>query len=801
MLAKNPGFTAVAVLTLALGIGANTAIFSVVNAVLLRPLPFPEPDRLVRVVSVRLRDNAGGNASYPDFLDWRAHSHVFDHMAAFHSEDFILTGRGEAAHLSGAVVSADLFSVLGVRPSLGRSFLTEEDQPGATNGGDPVILSHRLWQQRFGGEAGVVGQSIQLASKSCTIVGVMPAGFQFQIEAEPTELWTTIARDNENGEKSIGAQRGAHYLDVIARLKPQVSRAQAQAEMSTLVSALNLKYPENSPRGARVVPELEQETGPIRPVLWILLGTVGCVLLIACANVANLLLARSTARHQEMAIRGALGADRARLVRQLLTESIALASVGGVFGMLLALWGIDVLLRLLPVPIPRLTYIHLDARVLIFTLVLSLITGLVFGLAPALQVSRSNVAESLKEGGRGSTEGSHRNRVRGALVVVQVAVATVLLVGAGLLIQSFLRLQRVDPGFDPHHALVFNLDLPSQYSAAQMFDLYQQIVARATRVPGVRSSSAVMPLPLSGNDVKTGFDIEGRPVAAANRPSTTYTWTLPGYFHTLGIPLLLGRDFSAQDDLKANPVVIVSETLARQFFPNQNAIGKRIKPGIGNGYKDGPPMREIVGVVADVKNSGLRADPLPETYVPLAQSPMNSMSIVLRTEVEPLGVVRAARNEVAAIDKNLSIYNVKTLDQYLSDSVAVPQFISLMLGIFAGAALLLAAVGLYGVVSYSVTQRTHEIGIRMALGAKRLDVLSMVVRQGLVLTFIGLVAGLAGAVAFTRFLASLLYDVRPTDPGTFAAVAFILAAVACGAAFIPARRATRVDPMVALRHE
>jgi len=801
MLVKSPGFTAVAVLTLALGIGANTAIFSVVNAVLLRPLPFPDPDGIVRVVSFRLRDSVGDNASYPDFLDWRAQNHVFEHMAAFETGEFTITGRGEAAHLSGAVVSADLFPLLGVRPLLGRAFLPEEDKPNAVNGSDAVILSHCLWQQRFGGDSSVIGQTVQLDNKICTIVGVMPADFQFPIQGEPVELWTTIARDNENGEKSMAAQRGAHYLDVLARLKPGVSSAQAQAEMSTITNALNKEYPENFPRGARIVPELEQMTGSARPALWVLLGAVGCVLLIACANVANLLMARATARHQEMAIRGALGAGRTRLVRQLLTESIALASVGGAFGMLLALWGTDVLVRLIPVDIPRLTDIHLDGRVLIFTVVLSLLTGLLFGSAPALQVAKSNLTESLKEGGRGSAGGTYRNRVRGALVVTEVAVATLLLVGAGLLIKSFLRLQRVDPGFDPHHALVFNLDLPSKYSAARMVDFYQELVAREGRLPGVQSASAVLPLPLSGDDVATGLDIEGRPVAQANRPRTEYTWAVPGYFHTLGIPLLQGRDFSAQDDLKANPVVIVSQTLARQFFPNQNPIGKRLKAGIGNGYKDGPPMREIVGVVADVKDNGLGVEAMAQVYVPLAQSPTDSMNIVLRTEVEPQSLVGAARKEVAGMDKDLSIYGVKTLDQYVATSVAPHQFFGLLLGIFAGIALLLAAVGLYGVIAYSVTQRTHEIGVRIALGAEPRDVLRMVVQHGLVLTSIGLVVGLAGALALTRYLAGLLYSVRPTDPAIFAAVAFILVAVAFGAAFIPARRATKVDPMVALRYE
>jgi putative ABC transport system permease protein len=802
-LRRSPGFTGVAVLTLALGIGANTAIFSVVNAILLRPLPFPAPDQLVRVVSIRLRENAPDNASYPDFADWRAQNHAFEWMAAFHTDSFTLTGQGEATHIPGAVVSADLFSLLGVRPALGRTFRPEEDKLGATSEGFVVILSHRLWQERFAANPAIVGRTINLDNRSFTVVGIMPAGFQFPIQAGPIDFWTTIAVEflAPPGGKSMAEQRGAHYLDVIARLKPHASTAQAQAEMRTIVNALNKQYPENAPRGIRIVPELDQLVDDVRPALLLLLAAVGCVLLIACANVANLSLARATARQKEMAVRGALGAGRGRIIRQLLTESLVLALLGGALGTALALWGIHSLISLVPQDIPRLFDIHLDGRVLVFTTLLSLLTGILFGLAPALQVSSSNIMESVKEGGRGLSEGLHQNRVRGFLVVSDVAVAAVLLVGAGLLIQSFLRLQRVDPGFDPHRVLTFKIDLPyARYSDVHQTEFFRQAAMRLNRLPGVRSASAVLPLPLDGDEIDTIFDIEGRPAAKADEPRTNYSWTEPGYFRTLRIPLLRGRDFTDRDDLKATPVVIINETLAKRFFTHQNPIGMRIKPDIGNGYKS-PPMREIVGVVGDVKQHGLTVEPSPQVYVPLAQSPLGSMIAVVRTEVDPRSVATAVRKEVTAMDKDLPIYRVETLDQYFVHSVAQPHFYTLLLGIFAALALVLAAVGLYGVVSYSATQRTHEIGVRMALGAQKDDVLELVVGQGFKLTLAGVGIGIIGALALTRFLSSLLYGVKPTDPLTFIAVSLILTAVAAVASYIPARRATKVDPMVALRYE
>jgi putative ABC transport system permease protein len=803
MLAKAPGFTLVAVLTLALGIGANTAIFSVVSAVLLRSLPFSLPNELVRVVSVRARDNAPDNASYPDFKDWRAQSHSFSQMAAYRTESFTLTGQGDPAHIEGAVVSAELFPLLRVQPLLGRTFLPEEDTPGAGPTGLAVILSHGLWRQHFGADPAIVGRTIDLDNRSFTVVGVMPAGFQFPIQSGPIDFWTTIAVDlvEMQGEKPMASQRGAHYLDVIGRLKPEFSPSQAQAELATIVSNLNKQYTDNAPRTIWVVPELRQLVSGVRPALLILLGAVGCVLLIACANVGNLLLSRGVARQREMTVRGALGASRWRMIRQLLTESIMLGLAGGALGVTLALWGIPPLVRLVPEDVPRIAEIRLNAPVLLFTLALSLLTGILFGLAPALRLSRARFLESLKEGGRGALEGQHGSRLRSVLVVCDVAVAAILLVGAGLLIKSFLRLERVDPGYDPHRVLTFKVDLPdSTYTKERQAAFYQQALARLNQLPGVHSASAVLPLPLDGDEVDTLLELEGQPLDRSNPLRTNYTWVEPGYFGTVGIRLREGRDFNDRDNLATSPVVIVNETIARRYFPGQDPIGKRIRPHIGNGYPT-PPMREIVGVVGDVKQTDLTTETGPQVYVPRSQSPFVGMIFVVRTEVAPLSILGAARKQISEIDKDLPIYDVKTLDQYFAQSVGQPHFFTTLLGIFAVLALLLAAVGLYGVISHSAAQRTHEIGLRMALGANKRDVLTLVVGQGFKLTLIGVAIGVAGALALTRLLSTLLYDVQPTDPATFVLVSLLLVFVALLACYIPARRATRVDPMVALRYE
>jgi putative ABC transport system permease protein len=804
MLAKCPGFTLVAVLALALGIGANTALFSVVDAVILRPLPFPAPDRLVAVWSTnQQRGELRTSASYPDFADWRSLNHAFERIAAFHTNDFTLTGTDEPAHILGAVVSADLFRLLGVAPKLGRDFLSEEDDPGKTKV-RPVILSYAFWRSRFGSDPQVIEKTVQLDSQSYTIVGVMPGGFQFPLQGKPIDLWTSflvdeIASDNE----PITAERGAHYLSVIARLKPDVRLPQAQAEMDTIASALAHQYPDTDKyRGIALAPELERLVGDVRPALLILFGAVGCVLLIACVNVANLLLARAAARQKEIAIRSTLGAGRLRLVRQLLTECILLAALGGALGLALAWWGSDLLLALSPENVPRLSGVHLSGHVLAFTAFASLLTGLVFGLLPALHVSRSDLAESLKESGRGSTESARRSRLRSALVVAETALALVPLVGAGLLIQSLSRLEHVKPGFDPHNVLTFNLGLPdARYSYSQQAAFFEQLLPRIRALPGVRSASAVSPLPLSGDDFRVTFEIEGRPVAKSDQPATNYREAAAGYFQTMHIPLLEGRDFSDQDNLKSPPVIIVNQTFAKQFFPGEDPIGKHIKPGLSSIPGTHAVMREIVGVVGDVKHRSLNREAGPEVYEPESQMPFETLTLVVRTEGDPRGLIGAVREQVKALDKDLPIYDVKLMEEYLSTSVAQPRFNTMLLAIFAGVALVLAAVGLYGVMSYSVVQRTHEIGIRMALGAQQKDVLRMIVGQALRLTLVGTALGLAGAWAATRLMSGLLFGVKSSDPITYAGVALLLSAVALLACYVPAYRAMRVDPMVALRYE
>ncbi len=805
-LRRNPGFTAVAVLTLALGIGATTAIFSVVDTLILKPLPYPNAGRLVRIMSViaaHAASDESGIASYPDFLDWRARNHVFDGMAVFRTNDLTLTGPREPLHLRGAVISANLFSLLGVTPALGRSFLPQEDNPGAANGTDPVILSYGLWQREFGSDASVLGRIIRLGDQPFTVVGVMPQGFQFPVRAEQMELWTTIALDAEGGRYAMTAQRGAHYLHVLGLVKSGTTRQQAQAEMVTIASELNKQYPGNKPRTVRIVPEVQVLAGPLRAPLFILFGAVGFVLLIACANVANLLLARATGRHKEMAVRAALGASRRRATRQLITENLALGLIGGSLGLALALGLLRLLVRLIPVEVPRLEAIGLDARLLVFALLISLLTGLLFGLAPALQSSKLDLTGSLKENAPGAGSGSKRGgRLREALVMSEVALAVVLLAGASLLIQSFLHLARVDPGFNPDRVLTFAIDSPPGDLTAQAPRFFREVVERMSALPGVSSASAVASLPLTEANMVCSVEIEGHPTPMASRAAIDFNAVEPGYFRTLGITLVAGRDFTERDDLKSPPVVIVNRALAQRFFPGQNPIGKRIRPGIGNGYAAGTlPMREIVGVIDDVKESDLGAPADPEAYAPLAQCPYSPMFVVVRTKNDPRSTVASARREVISLDKNAPIYQVETLDQYYSQSMAKTRFVTLLLGAFAGLALLLASLGVYGVISYAVARRRHEIGIRMALGAQKSEILRMVAGQGLKLALIGAPIGIAGALALTRFLAGLLYGVKPADPLTLLLVLIVLIGVSLFAAYIAARRATRVDPMVALRYE
>jgi len=802
MLVKRPGFTLIAIIALALGIGANTAIFSVINTVLLKPLPFPDPDRLMSVWATHpQRGIKHGAVSYPDFADWRDQNQVFERMAGYHEGAFTLTGGDEPARLQGEIVSADMFTLLGATPVMGRAFLPEEDKPG--DKGRVVILSHRLWKQRFNSDPDIVDKTLTLDGASYTIVGVMPEGFQFPIQNEPVDLWMTFAPESAASDgEPMTANRGAHYMAVIGRLKPGVTKTQAQAELDTIAARLEQQYPDtNKYRGTQVIAALEDLVGDVRQPLLILFGAVGCVLLIACVNVANLLLARATSRHKELAIRSALGASRLRVMRQLLTESVMLALAGGALGLLVAMWGTDLLVAISRDDLPRVTQITLDTRVLGFTLLISVLTGIIFGLVPALQSSKPDLSDALKEGGRGSTEGAHRNLIRSVLVIAEVAIASVLLIGAALLIQSLSRLQHINPGFNSHNVLTLNLGLPEvKYSTEKQIVFYRDLLERVRALPGVTSASGVLPLPLSGDRIRVTFETEGRPLPKGDLPASEYRGIGLDYFRTMSIPFLRGRDFNERDTKSSPAVIIINQSFADQFFPGEDPIGKRIKPGIS--FDDAEPaMREIVGIVGNVKHQELAAIADPEYYVPFAQLPFEFLTLVVKSDSDPRPLATAIRQQVQAIDKDLPVYAVKLLDDYLAASVAQPRFNTLLLSIFAGLALLLTVVGLYGVMSYSVVQRTHEIGIRMALGAQGNDVLQMVVGQGMKLTLAGVGIGLTAAFALTRLLSSLLYGVSATDPLTFGVVAVLLTVVALAACFIPARRATKVDPMVALRYE
>jgi predicted permease len=800
MLAKNPGFAFIAVLTLALGIGANTAIFSVVNAELLRPLPFRDSGRLVSVATANSRmHSSNGSTSYPDFMDWRSQNQVFEKMAAYTGATFTLTGQVNPAHLEGASVSSDTFDLLGVSPELGRTFQPGEDEPNH----HVVVLSDRLWKQQFGGDPGIVGRPITLDNSGYTVVGVMPANFRYPLQREPAAIWSTLSPLNETTDNSppMVQHRGAHFLTCIARLKPGVTLAQAQAAMDVIASSLSKQYPDtNKYMSVHLSSEQERLTGSIRPALLVMMIAVGLVLLIACVNVANLLLARATTRGREIAIRTAMGAGRVRVVRQLLTESLLLAIVAGIFGAAFAIWGSEVLVRLSPENLPRVDEIHIDSWALAFTAGLSLLTGILFGLAPALQSTHSNIVEALKEGSLSMTAGRSRHGLRSSLVIVEMALALILLVSAGLLIRSLIRLQDVNPGFDPHKVMTASLDLPdAKYSDPKKAEFFRQLIPQLEAIPGVQSAAAVFPLPMSGDEIRTSFQIEGRPVAKSDESHTSIRAVTPNYFGTMRIPLLRGREFTERDDASATKVLIVNQAFAQQFFPGENPVGKHILAGIANAGE--PPMREIIGVVGNVKFEDLTTEFSPESYIPYAQLQFGSLTIVVRSSKDPEGLAKPIASVVQSLDKDLPTYSPKTVEQYLDGTIAVPRFNTFLLAIFAALAMVLTAVGLYGVISYTVAQRTHEIGIRMALGAQPGDMMRLVVSQGMRLALFGVAVGLVAALGLTRFLSSLLFGVSSADPLSFAAVVAMLFTVVLLACYIPARRAMRVDPMVALRYE
>jgi putative ABC transport system permease protein len=801
MLLKSPSISIVATIALALGIGANTAIFSVVNAVLLKPLPFPNSESLMAVFeSDTTRGQLRGSYSFPNYFDLRDQNQSFENLACYHSSDFILTDSGEPARVQGSVVTANLFPLLGATPILGRSFVADEDKP--TGNGRVVILSQEFFERRFNSNPALLNQAITLDGTKYTVVGVMPRSFQFPIQNDPVELWTTVAVDAA-GESPVTAQRGAHFLNLVGRLKQGVTQDQAQADANTIAARLEQQYPDtNTHKGIALESALRAIVGDIRPALLILLAAVACVLLIACANVANLLLARATSRHKEMAIRSALGANRIRVIRQLLTESVLLSLLGGAVGLLLAVWWSDLLVALGKEDIPRAIQVGLDWRVLAFTAGVSLLTGLVFGMVPAFQASRTELTESLKEGGRSGGGGARRNWMRSALVVSELAVAVILLVGAGLLIQSLWRLQKVDSGLQPDHVLTFTVSISDvKYPSEQQSQFFQQLRTKLESLPGVEGASGVLPLPLSGDRFSISFEIDGRPVAKKDQPSADFFVADAGYFKAMGIPIVKGRDFNQFDQHKSAQVVIVTEAFARQFFPGEDAVGKRIKPGMSTFDGEKSQMREIIGVVGDIRNRSLSVESKPAYYVPETQVPFNQLSMVVRTTGDPHVLINAVGKEVLALDKDVPVYSVKTMNEYLASSVAAPRFNTTLLSIFAGVALVLTIVGLYGVMSYSVAQRTNEIGIRLALGAQRRDVIALVVKQGLLLVLFGLLIGLPSAFALMRLISGLLFGVTNKDPMTFVSAAVVLSVVGLLACYIPALRATRVDPMEALRCE
>jgi putative ABC transport system permease protein len=807
-LRKSPAFTVIALFTLALGIGANTAIFSIVNAVLLKPLPFPESEKLVFMTSAFEKQGVSRNfaTSYADFLDWRSTAKSFTAMASYHQDSFTLAGMDQPLHVSGETVSGDFFSILGTEPLLGRGFTRDEEKPGTR----VVVLSHDLWQSAFHGDRGIIGRAITLYKESYTVVGVMPAGFAFPLDAEPPKLWRTLAIDSETKDpKNSPAatspeQRGAHFLQVVGRLKPGIPIERAHEEMNVIARGLAKQYSDTNSKFTAVglTSELDHLVGKTRPRMVILLISVGVVLLIACMNVANLLLVRASRRNREIALRAALGAKRIRVVRQMLTESFVLAVGGAIIGIPIAMWALKIFISLNAQNLPRIQNAGLDGSVLLFTAAVALLTSVVFGLVPALRASSPNLTEFMKEG-RGTTASGSHQRLRGALVIMETAGGLVLLVVAGLLLRSFHRLLSVDPGLNPRNVLTLTFDLPDgKYNDQQQMDFYTQLVSRVGNLPGVVSAGAVTPLPLSGNNAMITFQIEGRPVPKSEEPAADIEAATPGFFRTLNIPLLRGRDFSERDDSKAPGVVVVNEAFVRKYFPNDDPLGKHITPGASNSGK--PQVREIIAVVGNVKNRSLDAEDVPVYYIPSTQLNFGSMAVCLRTSNDPHSIASAVRNVVSSMDPDLPLYDIKTMEEYLASSVATQRFNAMLLEAFAGLALLLTGIGLYGVIAYAVAQRTHEIGVRMTLGASRSQVVQMVLKSGLQLTGIGVAAGLVLSLVAARFatsFSSLLFGVKSTDAVTFAAVVGMVTVVSLLACYIPAYRASKVDPMIALRYE
>jgi predicted permease len=796
---KSPGFAAAAVLTLALGIGANTAIFSLVNAVLLRQLPYKNPEKLIWVWSTRTdRDKAF--YSIPNFIDTRDENQSLEQMAAFSNWGANLTNQGEPERIQGVRLSAHAFQMLGIEAALGRTLIAEDDRPQSPR---VIVLSHGLWQRRFGGDREVIGKTLTLNGDAYAIVGVLPA--YFKIPNAEIEIATPLRMEVEPRR----SERGSNFLRVFARLKPGVTLEQARADLTTITARLREKYPDDNAKhtAPNLLPLHEEIVGGYRNSLLLLLAAVVLVLLIACANLAGLLLERATARHKEIAIRAALGASRRRLLRQMLTESLMLAITGGALGLLLATTGRDLLLSLSPADLPRLGEVSMDGRILLFCLSLSLLAGIIFGLVPAIRATKTDLNVELKEGGR-SSSGITSSRIRGALVITEVTLSLVLLVGAGLLIKSLVKLQQVTPGFDVTNLLTVRLSLPlSKYSKPEAVKVfYDKLAARLIALPGVETAGAANVLPLSGMNVRTEFTISDRPpLSATDTPAAQNRWVSPAYFHSMRIPIVQGRDFTESDNEQGLRVIIIDELLMRRYWPNESPIGAHVQIGFG---ADKPSTYEIVGVVGNVKHTGLNEEPTATLYAPFYQMPQsvvsffaNSMSIVVRSATDARTLTEAVRRELQSVDSEVPATGIKTMEQFLADSLAQRSFNLFLLTAFALTALILALAGLYAIISYSITQRSREIGIRIALGAQAGDLVKSVIAQGMKLVLVGVGLGLIASLAFTRVLSSLLFGVSATDPLTLAVTTLLIIAIALPACYIPARRAAMIDPLIALRQE
>ena len=796
MFAKNPRFTLVSVIALGLGIGANTAIFSVVNSLLLHPLPYRDAEKLV-IVWERSRKNDQNVVNPANFMDWREQNTVFTEMAAIADQTAVMLGDGEPEQVPSQLATTNLFSVLGVDAILGRTFSEDDGKPDQPR---VVLLSYGLWQRRFGGDPNIIGRRLNIDRVETIVVGVMPAGFKWHIKkgsltGKPAELWSPWVITNE-----MRTRRG-RFMTVVACIKPDVTFEQAKSEMIAIGARLEEQYNDfNANWGVNVVPLRTQFTGEIRPALLVLLGAVAFVLLIACANVANLLLARAAARQKEMAVRTAIGADRGRIVRQLLTESVLLAAIGGIAGLLLAWWGTGVLVSLSPSELTDLQQVQISVPVLVFTLVVSLLTGVIFGMVPAFEATRFNLHESLKEGSQNIGGGTRGHRMRGAFVILEIALALVLMVGAGLLIRSLGRLQSVDPGFNPKNLLTMRVNLPVRKydSDRKRIDFFHQVLEGIRALPGVEAAGATNFLPFAGPHAGTLVEIEGHPKLPPGEGLVTGSCvTDVNYFAAMQIPLKRGRLFTEQEAIEMRHVVVINEAFVRKNFPNEDPLGKRVTIYM----KDENVPSEIIGIVGDNKHMGLDRESEPMAYWPHSELAYPFMTLVIRTPRDTAGIASAARKVIQTLDAEQPVADVRTIESLLADSVARARFNTLLLTIFAGVALILATVGIYGVMSYAVTQRTHEIGIRMALGAQSKDVLKLVVRNGLMLTVCGVAIGLAASLALSQILTSLLYGVSATDPLTFAAIPLLLASVALMACYLPAKRAAKVDPMNALRYE